>query len=142
MKRILFIGLAVLMLLSACEKPTEMLPPGYVVSEDNSYGIYEFTFSEESLSGGTPAGWDFIYTYNGEEIRTGHQIRFPLEIFSFHSMQVKMVERDHPKNTFSATFAVAICHGGFGETEITVTDSHGKNDTIKVTCDVARVDAQ
>ena len=141
MKRILFISLAVLMLLSACTKPTEMLPPGYVVSEDNSYEIYEFTFLAESLSGGTLADWDFIYTYNGEEIQTGHQIRFPLGIFSFHSMQVKVVERADPKNAFSETFAVAVCHGGFGETEINVTDSHGKNETFKVTCDVMRADS-
>ena len=54
-------------------------------------------------------------------------------------MQVDVIEQDNPKNSFTATFPVAICDGGSGKTEITVTDSNGKSATFKVTCDVTQV---
>jgi len=50
-----------------------------------------------------------------------------------------MIERDNPENSFTATFPVAICDGGSGKTEITVTDSNGKTATFKVSCDVTQV---
>ena len=62
-----------------------------------------------------------------------------VEVFTFYSVQVEMIERDNPKNSFTASFPVAICDGGSGKTEITVTDSNGKSATFKVTCDVTQV---
>lgn len=142
MKRILFTSLAVLLLLSACSKPTQMLPPGYVEDTGDGYGIYEFTFLEESASGGTLSGWDFVYTYNGEEIQTGHRIRFALGTFSFHSITVEAVEQADPENVSGGVLSVAICHGGSGNTEIALTDSSGKTETCKITCNVSRVDRE
>jgi len=62
-----------------------------------------------------------------------------VEVFTFYSVQVEMIERDNPENSFTATFPVAICDGGSGKTEITVTDSNGKTATFKVSCDVTQV---
>ena len=142
MKRILFTSLAVLLLLSACSKPTQMLPPGYVEDTGDGYGIYEFTLSAQSLSGDSLSDWDFVYTYNGEEIQTGHQIHFSLGVFAFHSIGVEVAERAAPENVYSDMFAVAICHGGSGNTEIALTDSSGKTETCKITCNVSRVDRE
>ncbi len=135
MKRILCIGVALMLLLTACAEPTQQPSAG----EKYTYGVYRLDFSVAYLSGWPFGGWDFIYTYNGEEIQSGHQILFSLELFSFRSVQVDVVERNNPKNSFTATFSVAICNGGLGKTEITVTDSNGRTATYKVTCEVTQV---
>jgi hypothetical protein len=57
-------------------------------------------------------------------------------------MQVDIIEKAAPGNTYSATFPGAICHGGTGKTEITVTDSSGKTATFKITCQVTQVGKQ
>ena len=138
MKRIICASLSLLMLLTGCTAPEpDPLPP-----ESFTYGIYEFTFSVEQLSGEPTDAWDFVYTYNGETITTGHQIRFSLGIFTFHSIQVDIVEKAAPGNTYSATFPVAICHGGTGKPEITVTNDDGKTATFKITCQVTQVGKQ
>ncbi len=142
MKRILCTGIALILVLTACSAPVQQVSPNTELNGDYVYGVYEFTFDIERISGWPFEGWDFIYTYNGEEIQSGHQILFSLEIFSFHSIQVDVIERDNPKNSFSATFPVAICDGGSGKTEITVTDSNGRTATFKVTCSVTQVGKQ
>lgn len=142
MRRILDTSIALLLLLTACSAPVQQMPPSTEPSGDYAYGVYEFTFDVERLSGWPFEGWDFVYTYNGEQIQSGHQILFSLELFSFHSIQVDAIEKDNPKNTYSVTFPVAICDGGSGKTEITVTDSNGKTVTFKVTCEVKQVGKQ
>ena len=138
MKRIICASLSLLMLLTGCTAPA----PDPLPTESFTYGIYEFTFSVEQLSGEPTDAWDFVYTYNGETITTGHQIRFSLGIFTFHSIQVDIVEKAAPGNTYSATFPVAICHGGTGKTEITVTNADGKTATFKITCQVTQLGKQ
>jgi hypothetical protein len=123
---------------SGCTAPA----PGPLPTESFTYGIYEFAFSVEQLSGEPIDAWDFVYTYNGEAITTGHQIRFSLGIFTFHSMQVDIIEKAAPGNIYSATFPVAICRGGTGKTEITVTNADGKTATFKITCQVTQVGKQ
>ena len=135
MRRILDTSIALLLLLTACSAPVQQMPPSTEPSGD-------YTFDVERLSGWPFEGWDFVYTYNGEQIQSGHQILFSLELFSFHSIQVDAIEKDNPKNTYSVTFPVAICDGGSGKTEITVTDSNGKTVTFKVTCEVKQVGKQ
>lgn len=142
MKRILCTSIALLILLTACSVPVQQIPPNTELDGNHTYGIYEFDFSVECLSGWSFEGWDLVYTYNGEKIQSGHQILFSLEIFSFHSVQVDVIERDNPNNSYSATFPVAICDGGSGKTEITVTDSSGKTTTYKVTCKVRQIGKQ
>ncbi|MBQ9167128.1 MAG: hypothetical protein IJX67_01805 [Oscillospiraceae bacterium] len=139
MRRILCTSIALLLLLTACSAPVQQLPPITEPDGDYAYSVYEFTFDTERVSGWPVEGWDFVYIYNGEKIQSGHQILFSLELFSFHSIQVDVTERDNPKNSFSATFPVAICDGGSGKTEITVTGSNGKTATFKVTCEVTQV---
>lgn len=139
MKRILCTSIALLLLLTACSAPVQQMTPSTELGGDYDYGVYEFTFNVERVSGWPFEGWDFVYTYNGEEIQSGHQILFSLELFSFHSVQVDVIEWDNPKNSFSATFPVAICDGGSGKTEITVTDSNGRTATFKVACEVTQV---
>lgn len=138
MKRILCTSIVLIMLLTACSAPAQQ-PPSTELNGGVTYGVYELDFSVERLSGWPFEGWDFVYTYNGEKIQNGHQVLLSVEIFTFYSVQVEVIERDNPKNSFTATFPVAICDGGSGKTEITVTDSNGKTATFKVTCDVTQV---
>ena len=135
MKRIICAGLVLLLLLTGCTAPA----PTPLPTESFTSGIYEFAFAVEQLSGEPTDAWDFVYTYNGETITTGHQIRFSLGIFTFHSIQVDIVEKAAPGNTYSPTFPVAICHGGSGKTEITVTDTEGKTAIFKITCHVTQI---
>ena len=138
MKRIICASLALLLLLTGCTAPA----PTPLPTESFTYGIYEFAFAVEQLSGELNDTWDFVYTYNGETITTGHQIRFSLGIFTFHSIRVDVIEKAAPGNTYSATFPVAICRGGTGKTEITVTDSEGKTASFKITCQVTQIGKQ
>ena len=138
MKRIICASLSLLMLLTGCTAPV----PDSLPTESFTYGIYEFAFAVEQLSGEPTDAWDFVYTYNSETITTGNQIRFSLGIFTFHSMQVDIIEKTAPVNTYSSTFPVAICHGGTGKTELTVTDSYGKTATFKITCQVTQIGKQ
>ena len=138
MKRIICASLSLLMLLTGCTAPA----PDPLPTESFTYGIYEFAFAVEQLSGEPTDAWDFVYTYNGETITTGHQIRFSLGIFTFHSMQVDIIEKAAPGNTYSATFPVAICHGGTGKTQITVTHADGTTATFKITCQVTQIGKQ
>ncbi|MBE6940867.1 MAG: hypothetical protein E7455_01070 [Ruminococcaceae bacterium] len=137
MKRIVCAIMA-LLLLAGCT----VQEPKPVPTESFSQGIYEFSFSVEPLSGEQADQWEFVYTYNGETITSGHQICFPLEIFTFHSIQVEIIEKGAPSNTYSATFPVAICNGGSGKTEVTVTGLDGKEVTFMITCWVIQIDKQ
>jgi len=139
MKRILCTSIAVMMLLAACSAPAQQVPQNTELNGNYTYGVYELDFTVEHLSGWPFEGWDVVYRYNDEVIESGHQVLLSLEVFTFYSVQVDMVERDNPKNTFSATFPVAICDGGSGKTEITVTGSNGKTATFKISCDVTQV---
>ena len=138
MNKIICTGIALLLILSGCTAPSPTPPP----TESFAQGIYEFSFFVESLSGNVTDQWDFVYTYNAEPITSGHQILFSLEIFSFHSIQVDVIEKGAPNNTYSATFPVAICDGGSGKTEITVTDSTGITATFNITCQVTQIGKQ
>ena len=142
MKKILCTSIALLILLSACSTPVQQVPPSTELGGNYTYGIYEFDFSVERLSGWPFGDWDFVYTYNGETISGGHQILFSLELFSFHSIQVDIIERDTPENMYNAKFPVAICDGGSGKTEVTVTGSDGRTTTFKITCNVTQVGKQ
>ena len=142
MKRILCTSMALLLLLTACSAPVQAPEMSTELSGNYTHGIYEFTFTVERLSGWPFGGWDVVYTYNGETITSGHRITFSLEAFSFHSIQVDVIERDTPENSYSATFPVAICDGGSGKTQVTVIGSNGKTATFKITCNVTQVGKQ
>ena len=138
MKKIFCAGIALLLILSGCTSPS----PTPLPTESFTQGIYEFSFSVESLSGEATDQWKFVYTYNGETITSGHQILFSLEIFTFYSIQVEVIEKGAPSNKYNATFPVAICNGGTGKTEITVTDTNGATATFKISCQVTQVGKQ
>ena len=138
MKRILCTSIVLIMLLTACSAPVQH-SPSIELNGGGAYGVYELDFSVERMSGWPFESWDIVYTYNDKEIRSGHQVLLSVEVFTFYSVQVEMIERDNPKNSFTASFPVAICDGGSGKTEMTVTDSNGKSATFKVTCKVTQV---
>ena len=142
MKRILCVSMVLILLLTACSAPVQQLPPSTEQDGDDGYGVYEFTFHVECLSGWTFEDWNFIYTYKGKEIQSGYQMLFSLGLFSFHSVQVDVIEQGNPQNVFHAAFPIAICDGGYGETEITVTDTGGKTTIYKITCGVTQVGKQ
>jgi len=106
-----------------------------------TYGIYMLIFRVKWVSG-WPFGWDFVYSYGGQELNSGNYMRYPLDIFTFLPFQVNVIERDRPENVFFATMQVAICDGGYGKTEITVTDSSGKTAVFQVVCKLIQVDTR
>ena len=114
MKRILCTSMALLLLLTACSAPVQQISPSTAPNGSYTYGVYELDFDVERLSGWPFEGWDVVYTYNDEVIESGYQVLLSVEVFTFYSVRVEMIERDNPKNTFTATFPVAICDGGSG----------------------------
>lgn len=142
MKRVLCTSIVLVMLLAACSAPVQQVPLSTEPTGNYIYGVYELDFNVERLSGWPFEGWDFVYTCNGEEIQNGYQVLLSVEIFTFYSVQVNVIEQDNPKNSYSAAFPVAICHGGSGETKITATGSNGKTVTFGVTCLVTQVGRQ
>lgn len=138
MKKIFCAGIALLLILSGCTAPSPVPLP----TESFTHGIYEFTFSVEQLSNDDADQWELVYTYNGETITSGHRFLFSLEIFTFHTVQVDVIRKGAPTNSYSSTFPVAICDGGSGKTEVTVTDNDGKTATFKIVCRVTQVGKQ
>ena len=136
MKRVLYISIA-LILLVACLAFVQQ--PDTEEGEEYAYNIFRFTFDVQYQSGWPFGDWDFVYTYNGEEVESGHRLLFPSGIFSFHSIQVDIAEKDAPENGYSAALVVGMCDGGSGHTEVTVTDSDGRTATYKITCRVKKV---
>ena len=135
MKKIICAAIALILLLTGCAAPS----PTPLPTESFTHGIYEFTFSVEQVSGEATDAWEFVYTYNGVTITSGHQIRFSVELFTFHSIQVEVIEKGFPNNKYSVTFPVAICDGGTGKTEVMVIGKDGKIAAFKITCQVNRI---
>jgi len=135
MRRILCAVVMLLLVLSGCAEPMAEPEPTGVYK----YGIYEFNFSEEQISGTPTDDWEFVYSYNGETISSGHQILYSLELFTFYYIEVVATQKSNPDYTYSTTFPVAICDGGYGKTEITVTDTSGKNAIFKVSCCLTQI---
>lgn len=134
MKRIVCISMVLILLFSACTVPTQT-----VAKEDPTYGRYELDFSVKYLSGWPFGEWDFVCTYKDEEIQSGYQMLYPLELFTFCTVQVDVMEQGNPGNSYSETLSVAICDDASGKTEITVTDSKGRSTVFKVVCNVSQV---
>lgn len=128
--------MTLLLLLTGC---TALAPKP---TESYTQGIYEFTFAVEQTAGEPTDAWEFLYTYNGASITSGHQILFSLEIFTFHSIQVDVIEKGTPGNIYSAAFRIAICNGASGKTEVTVVASDGKTATFKITCQLTQIGKQ
>ena len=139
MKRVICIVVALLLLLAGCSSPKPA--PTRTPEPEGTYAhdIFELTFSVERVSGGSIRDWDFIYSHNDEVITSGHQTLLSVEVFTFYSVQVIVAEKGNASKTYSASMPVALCDGGSGKTEITVTSSDGKVSTFKVICTVQRV---
>ena len=136
MKRILCVSL-VLLLLAGCSAP-EPVP---IPEPEGSYtqDIFELTFSVERVSGGSARDWDFTYSHNNEVITSGHRVLLSKEVFTFYSVQLTVTEDGNPDNAYSDSFPVALCDGGSGKTEITVTAANGRESTFKIVCTVRQV---
>ena len=138
MKKIILIIAALTVVIVACtiELPEPSEP---AQTEDFDYGIYELSFTEEAVSGDGTDQWEFIYSYNGETIDSDYQITYSLEQFTFYYIQVEVIEKGTPSNTYTAKFPVAICEVGFGKTEITVTSADGNSATFGIRCQLELV---
>lgn len=136
MKRLLCVAL-VLLLLAGCSVPE----PAPIPEPEGSYtqDIYELTFSVERVSGGSARNWDFTYSHNDEAIASGHRVLLSKEVFTFYHVQVTVTEDGNPDNAYSDSFPVALCDGGSGKTEITVTAANGRESTFKIVCTVKQV---
>ena len=116
-------------------------------TEHYTHGIYELTFKARRISNNHVGNdWSFIYTYDGETIKSGHQIVYSLELFTFLPIHVEIREDDKIDDVGTGTMRVAIADGGSGKTEITVTETDGKykgNTAVwEVSCEVKEVGRQ
>lgn len=138
MKRLLCLCLA-LLLLAGCSAPEPVPTP--VPEPEGSYtqDIFELTFSVERVSGGSARDWDFTYSHNDEVITSGYRVLLSKEVFTFYHVCVDVAERGSESNIFGASFPVALCDGGSGKTEITVTAADGRVSTFKIVCTVKQV---
>ena len=147
MKRI-FCVICLLALLAGCsteqpQTPTEAeqtIPEG-----EYTVGIYELTFKTQLISNDSVGNdWSFTYTYNDQPIKSGYTITQSLEVFAFQSIDIEIRENDKIDDVGIGTMAVAICDGGSGKTQITVTETNGlyKGNTAvwEISCEVRLVD--
>ena len=136
MKRLLCVAL-VLLLLAGCSAP-EPVP---IPEPEGSYtqDIYELTFSVERVSGGFSRDWDFTYSHNDEVITSGYQVLLSKEVFTFYHVRADVAERGAVSNSYDCSFPVALCDGGSGKTEITVTAADGRESIFKIVCTVRLV---
>lgn len=139
MKRAICVVVALLLLLAGCSSPKPA--PTLLPEPEGTYtqDIFELTFSVERVSGNLFSDWDFTYNHNDEAITSGHQTLLSVEVFTFYSVQVTVTEDGNPNNVYTASMPVALCNGGSGKAEITVTASNGKVSTFKVICTVKHV---
>lgn len=146
MKRTVCIVCLLALLLSACsigeQTQTPAIPKG-----DHKCGIYQLTFTEKEISNDHVGNdWSFTYTHNGQTIKSGYTITQPLETFTFQSIGVEIREKDKIDDVGTGTLAVAICEGGSGKTEITVTENagafNGNTAVWEISCEVKLVSKQ
>ncbi len=142
MKQILCLVCLLALLLSACSvaEQAPAIPQG-----NDTQGIYQLTFQAKQLTNDYPGNdWSFTYTHNGHTVKSGDTITQSLEVFSFQSIDVKVRENDRKGNVVTGTLRVAICDGGSGKTQVTVTEKkgHHKGSTSvwEISCAVALVD--
>lgn len=139
MKRVMCVIAVLLLLSTGCSSPEPTPTPPSELEGTYTHDIFELTFSVERVSGGSSRNWDFIYSHNDEIITSGHQTLLSVEVFTFYAVQVTVAEDGNPNNVYTASMPVALCDGGSGKTEITVTASNGKVSTFKVVCTVKHV---
>lgn len=136
-RRLVSVSIAIILLLTGCSIPAQISDPASTAAA--TYGIYEFAFEVVQVSGAPTSQWEFRYTYSGETIRSGHQILYSLELFTFYRIQVTVTERDAPDNAYCATFPVAICNGSSGKTDVAVTGASGNHATFQIICRVTQI---
>ena len=146
MKRIISFICLLALLLAGCS--TEWAQTAPTIPEgDYTHGVYQLTFSRKLLSNYSVGNsWSFTYTYNDEVIQNGYTITYPLNTFSFQPINVEVREKDIFDDIGTGTLLVAMCDGGTGKTEVTVTETHGchKGNTAvwEISCHVQLVEKQ
>ena len=60
-------------------------------------------------------------------------------VITFYHVCVDVAEREVESNVCTCSFPVALCDGGSGKTEITVTEADGHVSTFKIGCTVKQV---
>ena len=90
------------------------------------YDKYQLTFQTKEISNDSVGkDWSFTYTYNGQIIQSGYEIIQSAGVFSFQSIDVEVREKDKFDDVGKGTLTVAVCDGGSGKTQITVTETNG-----------------
>lgn len=143
MKKLVYLIMLVALLLAGCSAQ-EPEPEPILPEVNYTQGIYQLTFKTRKISNDCVGNdWSFTYTYNGQEIKSGFQIYQSLEIFTFQAIEVEIREDDKIDDVGTGTLRVAICDGGSGKVEITVTEKGGKyngNTAVwEITCEVKEV---
>ena len=123
MKRFACVAFLLVLFFSACsaEEQTPTFP-----QETLDYSKYQLTFQTKEISNDSVGkDWSFTYTYNGQTIQSGYEIIQSAGVFSFQSIDVEVREKDKFDDVGNGTLTVAVCDGGSGKTQITVTETNG-----------------
>ena len=122
MKRFACIAFLLVLVFSACsaEEQTPTFP-----QETLDYDKYQLTFQTKEISNDSVGkDWSFTYTYNGQIIQSGYEIIQSAGVFSFQSIDVEVRKKDKFDDVGKGTLTVAVCDGGSGKTQITVTETN------------------
>ena len=144
MKRFICIVFLLALFLSVCsaEEQTPTIPEA-----NYTHGRYQLIFKTKMISNDCVGNeWSFSYTLDGQTIKSGYTITQPLKSCSFQTIDVKVWEDDKIDDVGTGTLTVAICEGGSGKAEVTITETNGSfkgNKAVwEVCCEVKLVGKQ
>ena len=130
---ILCIGMAAVILLTGCSSRMQQYEEPVATQLQCTYRLdFSLVCEPENAIG----EWGVVYSCFDEKIKDGHLIQFPEGVFSFHTVKVDLIEKDHPRNSYSTELRVGILRGGSGSTEVTVTNRKGENALFHICCNV------
>lgn len=121
MKKLVCVICSVALLLSGCSVSSGGDTANY------TQAIYELTFNTKEIHNHSVGkDWAFIYTYNGETVRSGFQIILPFGETSLETIEVEVIERDTINDVGTGILEVAIYDGSFVRIEVEVIENAGQ----------------
>ena len=96
--------------------------------------VYELTFEIGSMTEAHLENVDVVLVCCGEEIDSGHRLRYPAGVFSFRTIEVYVRS---PGASCKTELHVGLCDGGVGRTEVTLAGENGEEVVFPISCRVS-----